>query len=65
VIDILQVGYHEEKRKSKYFLKNVKHYHVFGPLFVEEKLHAIIGCPTTTLQNLDKVFTSLFLLCKK
>jgi hypothetical protein len=69
VIDIHQVGYHEKKKKESFkkasVLKNVKYYYLFGPLFVEEKIHEIIGCPPTTLQNLDKIFTSLFLLCEK
>jgi hypothetical protein len=67
VIDIEQVGYHEEKRKEKKSMcfEKCKALLCFWPTFVEEKLHATIGCPPTTLQNLDMVFTSLFLLCKK
>jgi hypothetical protein len=43
VIDIHQVGYHEKKKKKSFkkasVLKNVKYYYLFGPLFVEEKIH--------------------------
>jgi len=62
VIDIQQVGYHEEKRKSKCFEK-FKALLRFWPALCGGNITCNNRVPYNKI--FDKVFTSLFLLCEK